>query len=62
MKDKGRLSAEDAWLAAQPENVYDLCPCGCGIKFRYVVKDAKAYAEHQENFVKNFLAENQKSE
>ena len=58
---KERLMAEDAWLAAQPEDVYEPCPCGCHIKFRYVVRDEKSYAKHMENFVKNYLANLEKN-
>lgn len=29
----------DAFIDAIPENPYDLCPCGCGKKWRYVVRD-----------------------
>ena len=29
----------DAFIDAFPENPYDPCPCGCGKKWRFVVKD-----------------------
>jgi hypothetical protein len=37
MKNEHGL-ALDAWIASIPEDVYQPCPCGCGEKFRYVVK------------------------
>ena len=47
--------AEDAWLFALPEDVYDLCPCGCGRKFKFVAKDEKQYDECRKRFVDNWL-------
>jgi len=26
----------DAWIRAIPDDPYDLCPCGCGTKWRFV--------------------------
>ena len=31
----------DALIDAFPKNPYDPCPCGCGIKWRYVVRDGE---------------------
>ena len=47
--------AFDAWIAAMPEDQYAPCPCGCGKKFRFVVRDEKVCAEHEKTFVENFL-------
>ena len=41
--------ANDAWIDAIPEDPYDPCPCGCGKKFRFVMKgDLDA---HQKAFI-----------
>jgi hypothetical protein len=53
--------ALDAWIAAIPEDVYDPCPCGCGEKFRYVAKDEKKLAEHENVFVRNRIIQNEVS-
>ena len=56
MTDKQKvLTAHDAWLDAMPPDDYDLCPCGCGKKFRFVVRDPKICAEHEAKFVKDFI-------
>lgn len=47
--------AEDAWLMAMPEDVYDPCPCGCGRKFRFVAKSETQYEECHKRFVDNWL-------
>ena len=33
------VNVNDAWVDAIPENPYDYCPCGCGQKWRFVVKE-----------------------
>ena len=40
----------DKWIDAIPENPYDPCPCGCGKKFRFAVKEN--LEQHEENFKK----------
>ena len=35
----------DAWLDAIPEDAYDPCPCGCGKKWRYIVREGEAEIE-----------------
>jgi hypothetical protein len=32
-------TAVDKWIMAIPDNVYDACPCGCGKKFRFALKE-----------------------
>jgi len=49
--------ALDAWISAVPDDVYDLCPCGCGSKFRYITKDYKTLESHELTFVKRYMAE-----
>jgi hypothetical protein len=39
----------DAFINAIPENPYDLCPCGCGLKWRFIVRDNKI-EEHAKTF------------
>jgi len=48
--------AMDAWLDAVPEDAYDLCPCGCGKKWRYVVKGGEEeIAHHAQRFLQNWI-------
>ena len=48
--------ALDAWLLAIPDDPYDLCPCGCGKKWRYIVKGGEAEIKiHAEIFIKNYV-------
>jgi hypothetical protein len=56
--------ALDAWIDAMPDDVYDLCPCGCGKAFRYVVRDQKELEAHEAKFIDNFknLSESQISD
>lgn len=46
--------ALDAWLDAVPDDNYDPCPCGCGTKFRYILryslKDRERLEEHENKF------------
>jgi len=54
MKNENGL-ALDAWISAIPEDVYEPCPCGCGEKMRFVIKDEKKLEEHEIEFIQNFL-------
>lgn len=55
--------ALDAWIAAVPDDSYGLCPCGCGKKFRFVVKGGEEeIKKHAETFIKNYLANLQKKD
>ena len=47
------LDADDAWIDAIPDDTYDKCPCGCGMKWKFAKQDI---AKHEETFYKNFLA------
>lgn len=47
--------AMDAWIMAIPDNPYDPCPCGCGKKFRHAIKENPQ--EHQDRFIRNWIAE-----
>jgi hypothetical protein len=47
-----------AWFDAIPDDVYEKCPCGCSIKFRFVMKDEKILAEHESRFIENYKKEN----
>lgn len=50
--------ALDAWIDSIPTDVYEPCPCGCGEKFRYVVKDETKLQEHEQRFIDNWIKEN----
>jgi len=40
-----------AWLDAIPDGVYAPCPCGCGMKWRFVVKGGEEELKaHYERF------------
>ena len=45
----------DALIAAIPTNVYDPCPCGCGMKWRFVIKNNEI-EKHVKQFCDNYLA------
>lgn len=51
--------ATDAWIDAIPEDPYAPCPCGCGKKWRFVMRggnDEEINAHYQrfkENLLKN---------
>ena len=53
---KTKYEAVDAWIDAMPEDVYQPCPCGCGKKFRFAIKEN--LEQHEENFIKKFLDNN----
>ena len=58
MNDKSIPNKEhplDAWFFATPEDPYDLCPCKCGQKFRFVMRDEKTLEEHKNKFIENYL-------
>lgn len=46
------IDAIDAWIDSIPENPYDICPCGCGKKWRFALKDG--IEKHEKNFTDNF--------
>jgi hypothetical protein len=43
------MNAVDAWIDAIPDNWYDPCPCGCGKKFRFVMRP-DLLEEHEHRF------------
>ena len=45
----------DAWINAIPYDVYAECPCGCGLKWRFVSKEANTIGEHEVRFYKKLL-------
>ena len=49
------LELDDLWIDAIPENPYDICPCGCGKKFKFVKDNI---LEHEMKFKENALMEN----
>lgn len=46
----------DAWIDAIPENPYDLCPCGCGKKWRFALKDGIEI--HEKQFIEQYETKN----
>ena len=44
--------ATDAWIASIPDDNYALCPCGCGKKWKFAVKDG--IEEHEKRFIEQF--------
>ena len=42
----------DAWIDAIPEEPYALCPCGCGMKWRFALKDG--IEKHETRFMAKF--------
>ena len=53
MSENKRGLATDAWIMAIPESPYDLCPCGCGMKFRFAMKGG--IGEHEDKFIETFI-------
>lgn len=48
------IDALEKWLNSIPDDVYEPCPCGCGKKFRYVIKGGeKELDKHFLTFLKN---------
>lgn len=46
--------AKDEFLMNIPDNPYDLCPCGCGVKWRFVVTSGE-FKKHEDMFVNNWM-------
>lgn len=44
--------ANDAWIAAIPDDKYALCPCGCGKKVKFILDNPEP---HEIQFKKNFM-------
>lgn len=49
----------DAWVDSIPDNPYDPCPCGCGKKFRFALKEGLEV--HETRFKENFQKEHPES-
>lgn len=47
--------ALDAWYAAMPDDTYAPCPCGCGTKWRFVMKNDDEYNKHEATFVNQYV-------
>jgi hypothetical protein len=47
--------ARDEFMARIPDDPYDPCPCGCGTKWRYVMKDPALFEKHEQMFVEKWL-------
>lgn len=45
--------ANDAWIDAIPDEVYDLCPCGCGKKFKFVIREN--LEKHENEFKRKYI-------
>jgi hypothetical protein len=43
----------DAWIDAIPDDQYAPCPCGCGMKWRFAIKDG--IEKHEERFINGEL-------
>ena len=46
--------AKDEFMFSIPDNPYDLCPCGCGKKWRFVVTSGE-FDKHEDMFVKSWV-------
>ena len=44
-------TAIDLWVTAIPDSPYALCPCGCGLTWRFVVKSPEILAKHERQFI-----------
>jgi len=52
MTQEQHNEASDAFINAIPDDVYDLCPCGCGKKWKFVLKQPE---EHYNRFVEEYI-------
>jgi hypothetical protein len=50
--------AVEAWIEALPDDSYGPCPCGCGKKFRFVMRDPAELEKHEAAFVANWKRNN----
>jgi len=51
--------AKDEFMFKIPDNPYDLCPCCCGKKWRFVVKDGE-FEKHEAVFVNQYMEKKEK--
>lgn len=57
--EQNKRLAQDAFLMAIPDDAYDPCPCGCGKKWRFVVKGGEAeIKKHEQTFIVKWLKGN----
>ena len=49
MNDPVVVHPVDAWIDAIPEDPYAPCPCGCGMKWRFAIKDG--IEKHEQRFM-----------
>lgn len=49
--------ALDSWISEIPDDVYEMCPCGCENKFKYICKDIKI-EEHEKRYIERYLCKN----
>lgn len=47
------LRAEGIFFDACPDDVYDPCPCGCGSKLKFVLKNNAELNKHINTFISN---------
>ena len=57
---KNKITWVDDWIDAIPEDPYAPCPCGCGKKFRFAIKEG--IGEHEERWRKKWEKENKVKE
>ena len=43
------LELDDRWIDAIPENPYDLCPCGCGKKWKFAKENLTTHESNWRN-------------
>jgi len=48
--------AIDKWIDSIPGDPYQLCPCGCNQKWRFVVKAGESeLLKHEQFFIQNIM-------
>ena len=44
--------AIDAWIDSIPDNKYDICKCGCGVKFKFITNPET----HEQTYIAKHIA------
>ena len=44
--------AIDAWIDSIPDNKYDICKCGCGVKFKFILNPET----HEQTYIAKHIA------
>lgn len=54
-------TAIDAWIDALPDDMYNPCPCGCGKKLKFVIRDGEI-EKHEKKFIEDYNKNKERSD